>query len=481
MMEQPIITVISAVAANLRARVRGPLLPGLVALHAAALAQPHGIETRTANQSLLISLQDGDPPQSISASGLYWDMESRTVAPGILPYSVSAQLWSDGAYKERFIALPGNAQIGFSANDAWEFPLNTVLVKNFYLEFEAGNADSREIIETRFLVLGEKGRWGGFSYKWDNRSEDAVLLEKEEEQAYFVLDPEAEEGVREHLHFFPNREQCDQCNVRASGAVLGVNTPQLNSDHSYGGVLDNQLRTLNHIGLFTEDISSQLDELPRMADPFDESEPLELRARSYLAANCSHCHQPGIVDKADFDLRFDTALEQTRTVNRVPTLASFDLEDPRIIKPGDGTNSTVYNRMLATDSNRMPPVASGVIHWRGADVIRRWIDRLEVSTHVEQTQDLPADMVLAQSFPNPFNASTRIRYRIAVDGPASITVFDAMGQAVRTLADRFHTAGEYALQWDGRDETGRVVASGVYPYRLQAGARRIERRLAFIK
>jgi flagellar hook assembly protein FlgD len=90
-------------------------------------------------------------------------------------------------------------------------------------------------------------------------------------------------------------------------------------------------------------------------------------------------------------------------------------------------------------------------------------------------------MVLAQSFPNPFNASTRIRYRIAVDGPASITVFDAMGQAVRTLADRFHTAGEYALQWDGRDETGRVVASGVYPYRLQAGARRIERRLAFIK
>ena len=88
-------------------------------LHVGAQAQPHGIETRVPNQSLLISLRD--PPPMISSSGLYSDMESRTVSPGIIPYGVNAVLWSDGATKERFIALPGTEQIEFSAGDPWRF------------------------------------------------------------------------------------------------------------------------------------------------------------------------------------------------------------------------------------------------------------------------------------------------------------------------------------------------------------------------
>ncbi len=120
-------------------------------LCATAQAQPYGIEERIPNQSLIISLQDEEPPLTISASGLYSDIATRTVAQGIIPFGVNAQLWSDGTYKERFIALPDTEKIRFSADSPWKFPPGSVLVKNFYLEFESGNAASRGLIETRFL------------------------------------------------------------------------------------------------------------------------------------------------------------------------------------------------------------------------------------------------------------------------------------------------------------------------------------------
>mgnify|MGYP001296424718 CR=1 FL=1 len=70
-----------------------------------------------------------------------------------------------------------------------------MLVKNFYLEFESGNAASRWLIETRFLIKDiAEGKWCGFSYKWEADGSDAVLLEREFTEAYFVLDPEAEGG-----------------------------------------------------------------------------------------------------------------------------------------------------------------------------------------------------------------------------------------------------------------------------------------------
>ena len=91
-------------------------------LCATAQAQPYGIEERIPNQSLIISLQDEEPPLTIAASGLYSDIATRTVAQGITPFGVNAQLWSDGTYKERFIALPGTEKIRLSADSPWQVP-----------------------------------------------------------------------------------------------------------------------------------------------------------------------------------------------------------------------------------------------------------------------------------------------------------------------------------------------------------------------
>ncbi len=78
---------------------------------------------------------------------------------------------------------------------------------------------------------------------------------------------------------------------------------------------------------------------------------------------------------------------------------------------------------------------------------------------------------LDQNVPNPFGPETRINYRLAQAGPVSLLVFDAAGRQVRTLIHTSQDAGAYSIRWDGRDDSGRSVAPGVYFYRLDtAGA-----------
>ena len=76
---------------------------------------------------------------------------------------------------------------------------------------------------------------------------------------------------------------------------------------------------------------------------------------------------------------------------------------------------------------------------------------------------------LQSNYPNPFNASTRIPYRLGSPGPVRLVIYNTLGQRVRMLVDGFQAAGPHAVSWDGRDDRGRRIAAGAYLYRLQAG------------
>ena len=105
--------------------------------------------------------------------------------------------------------------------------------------------DSRHIVETRFLVKrGQADAWDGFSYMWDLEGKDAILLEEATTQSYLIADPQAEDGFREYVHFYPGPEDCALCHTGPAGYVLGLNTAQMNRSYDYGGIVDNQLRTL---------------------------------------------------------------------------------------------------------------------------------------------------------------------------------------------------------------------------------------------
>ena len=74
---------------------------------------------------------------------------------------------------------------------------------------------------------------------------------------------------------------------------------------------------------------------------------------------------------------------------------------------------------------------------------------------------------LAPNVPNPFNPSTVIPYRLDVDGPVRLEIYNLLGQRIRTLVDEVQAAGAYRVRWDARDAAGRSVAAGVYLVRLR--------------
>jgi hypothetical protein len=82
---------------------------------------------------------------------------------------------------------------------------------------------------------------------------------------------------------------------------------------------------------------------------------------------------------------------------------------------------------------------------------------------------LPQKAILYQNCPNPFNASTTIRYRLSEGGPLTLRVYNAAGQLVSTLLGGEQAAGEHSLAWDGRDRDGHDLSSGVYFLRLETG------------
>ena len=82
---------------------------------------------------------------------------------------------------------------------------------------------------------------------------------------------------------------------------------------------------------------------------------------------------------------------------------------------------------------------------------------------------IPDSVLAAVSMPNPFNPSTTLHVQLPASGPTSLTLYNLSGQVVRRLVDGWLDAGVYAYEWEGRDEQGQPVGSGVYVYRLRAG------------
>ncbi|MFN0197297.1 MAG: PQQ-dependent sugar dehydrogenase [Planctomycetaceae bacterium] len=337
-----------------------------------------------------------DFPRKLSETGLFASAKKHQPAAGVIPYSVTAQLWSDGAYKERFLGLPGESQIEFDvvtypqpapgSVPGWRFPHGTVLVKTFSLEMEAGNPQSRKRLETRILhherLPGnddEYGNqvWNGYTYIWNDDQTDAELLDaKGADKTLTIRDKDAPGGKREQVWHFPSRAECTLCHTMAAKYVLGVSTLQMNRDHNYNGYLANQLATFDHLQLFTEKLPKPPHELPQLVDFNDKKQDINDRARSYLHSNCSHCHRKWGGGNAEFQLLSTLPLAETGTLNIRPGQGAFELNDPRLLVPGDASRSMILHRMTRLGQGRMPHIASNTIDQPAVELIREWIDQL---------------------------------------------------------------------------------------------------------
>jgi putative heme-binding domain-containing protein len=331
----------------------------------------------------------GDFPKKLSETGLFASVKDHTMAPGIVPFSVNAEQWADHASADRFVAVPGAGTIKvYDSQPPWPnnsgevfFPKDGVLAKTFTLEMERGNPKSRRRLETQILHF-DGVNWQGYTYTWNEAQTDATLVgAKGMDRTLSVIDAKAPGGRREQRWHYPSRAECLTCHNPWSGYTLAFNAAQLNKNHDYGGVVDHQLRALQHADLVTflkRDWKAGTEKLrtpgtERLADPFDSAASLDERARAYLQVNCAHCHQFGAGGTAQIDLRHDIPLERTKTMEVRPVQGTFEMAGAQIVAPGDPYRSVLYYRMAKLGPGRMPHIGSEIVDERGLRLIHDWI------------------------------------------------------------------------------------------------------------
>lgn len=289
-------------------------------------------------------------PTKLSETGCMNATSPSQPATGLVPYGLNVPLWSDGAAKERWMAIPDGQQVVIGPTGDFQFPVGTVLVKQFSL----GGA----LLETRLLMQHAADQWAGYTYVWNDAQSEA-----------FLLDGALDEARGAQIWHFPSRGQCMQCHTSVAGFSLGPERAQLDGSFVYpGNKRAPQLDTLEHIGI----IAAPSGTVPPLSMTTGTAEQ---KARAYLHSNCSQCHRPGGPTPAAIDLRYDTPLASTGLC-ATATRGNVGLGgSPKIVAPGMSAQSVLFVRMT-TQQYRMPPLGTNVVDPQGTALVQQWIDAM---------------------------------------------------------------------------------------------------------
>lgn len=296
-------------------------------------------------------------PRLLSQTGLFKSTKTLEPQAGLIPYEVNVELWSDGAEKSRYIAIPGDGKIEAVSHNRWNFPVGTVLVKTFTL--------GGRRLETRLLTLqpsaATREQWSGYVYLWNDAQTDAELIGKDSLERKYTLSAGGEQTWQ-----FPSRTDCMICHNEKAGFALGLNTWQMNKGA--------QIAKLAEAGLFS---TAPRGDLPALPDPYDpKSGTLSARARSYLHGNCAHCHQPGAGGNADVRMLYTTAERDMLALGFDPLHGNMDVPGAKLIVPGEPEKSTVLLRVATRTTGKMPHIGTLKPDQRAVALLREWIESL---------------------------------------------------------------------------------------------------------
>jgi mono/diheme cytochrome c family protein len=329
----------------------GPSIPGLL-LSALLLAPAPGCGGEQAAPA------PGEPRYSrLSETGLYADLIARTLAPGVRGFEPAFELWSDGASKARWIALPEGATVDTSDMNRWSFPVGTRVWKEFSLDGTQ--------LETRLIERyggGPSDYWMG-AFLWQDDGSDAVLSE------------EGAENLLGTEHDAPARERCSACHNGEPGRLLGFSALQLT-----GSRAELDLAALAAEGW----LSAPPPDDARYAIAGDAA---SVAALGYLHANCGNCHNPRGAAWPDTQmlLRLDVEASAVQSAPVVDSLVGQRLQyyrdqDGAItqrVVPGHPESSGLIARMqVRGPREQMPPLATEQVDTAGVDIVSRWIASL---------------------------------------------------------------------------------------------------------
>ena len=304
------------------------------------------------------------------------------MAASVVPYEVNSPLWSDGADKQRGMALPASGKIhvkNCTANPAecpgtrdytddgkWLLPVGTVMVKSFLFD--------GKLVETRLLVHYDAATWAGFTYKWDEAQTDATLVGDFRDEVMFAT------GTRTVHWYFPSRRDCVKCHIPETGDALGTETAQLN--RVVGGM--NQIDRLAALGVFEAPVPKPYK--AALPTPTGTVGSVEQRVTSYLHANCGFCHRPkddvDCTSEPCFDARFGLPFGSRMMCNTLPGKGDFGIPNAKVLSPGKPAESVMSYRVSAPPDDavekhgRMPPLASYVVDQMAVNLINSWISSI---------------------------------------------------------------------------------------------------------
>jgi hypothetical protein len=288
-------------------------------------------------------------PQLLSETGLFADVESGRLAPGVRRFEPRYVLWSDGATKRRWVYLPEGSTIDTSDMDFWVYPEGTKVWKEF-------SRDGKRV-ETRMLHKAgpTPDEWVMIAYEWREDLTDAVAV------------PLGVENAGGTEHDIPAADACLFCHGNVKDRLLGFTALQLSHD----------LPGPNLMALGNEGFLSVVPEAPFVL-PGDE---LAQDALGYLHANCGDCHNPTSEVFRTLPMEL---WESTKTLGSVEETSGYrtavDLPVPgadvnRIV-PGHPESSMVVARMNLRGNGQMPPIATEHVHPAGLALVSAWIRSL---------------------------------------------------------------------------------------------------------
>ncbi len=320
-----------------------------------------------------VSQPQSEPYEKLSRYGFFkGELKNLDPADNVVPYELNTPLFTDYAYKARFMYIPsGKAKV--ESDLKLSFPVGTTLIKNFYYpEDFRKETGKRRIVETRLLIHKPEG-WDALTYVWNAEQTDAELDYAGDEFDVKWVHYDGKE--RSANYVVPNKNQCKGCHETSKKVVpIGPTVRNLNRKNTVLGV--HQIEYL-YASQKLDLGGLKLESIPVFPVWDDEKKwNLDERARAWLDVNCAHCHNPdGPANTSGLDLSFDQKDPGKIGICKVPIAAGrgsgglhFD------ILPGNPEQSIVYYRLISNDPGiMMPELGRTTIHEEGVKLVADWI------------------------------------------------------------------------------------------------------------
>jgi len=296
---------------------------------------------------------------------------------GVIEYSLNTPLFSDYAHKIRFVKIPKGQKTQFNPNEVMDFPVETILIKNFYYPEDFNQPQGkRRILETRLLIK-EASDWKALVYVWNDEQTDAILevAGKNIEVSWKHTDGQ----IKQINYSVPNLNQCKGCHDRSEKLVpIGPTARQLNGTLNQDKSKPNQLVQWKELGLLAG--LPDMKDVLKMAIWNDPSTgTLNERARAWIEINCAHCHRNDGPAKTSGLLLLASENDPFRIgVGKPPIAAGKGSGGLKYdIVPGKPEESIFYYRINSTHPGiMMPELGRKLVHEEGAALIKQWIQEM---------------------------------------------------------------------------------------------------------